>query len=61
MPYGTKCGKELTCDKKGSTSSMKNNLKIKYGIHVGNLLNQGKNFGAFKKAKTGHVVSLIIF
>lgn len=57
MADGNECGKELARDKKGSTSSMKNHLEIKHGIRDGMLPEQGNIVGAFKKAKTGHVVS----
>lgn len=56
-----KCGKELTQDERGITMSMKNHREIKHNMNNGISPNQGKIAGAFKKAKTNHVVSLMIF
>jgi hypothetical protein len=57
MADGSICEKELARDKKGSTSSMKNHLETKHRVYDGKVPDQGNIIGAFKKAKTGHVVS----
>lgn len=58
MGDGRECGKELARDKKGSTTSMKNHLETRHGICDANVPDQSNILAAFKKAKTGHVVSL---
>lgn len=58
MADGTECGKNLARDKTGSTTSMKNYLESKHGVRDAKLPNQSNILAAFKKVKTGNVVSL---